>query len=191
MKFQFFPALFKKPTHINFAEQEKDETIEVFLRAHWITNVPWIVSTILAFFLPFFVVFVLSQTNAQIAQVVPIQVFTGLIIIWYLLTMAFALESFLFWYFNIYIVTNIHVLDINFRSMLSRDITEVELNDIQSVSSDIKGVVRSLFHYGTVVAKTAAQHHDIEFVNVPQPDFVADTIQDLREKYIHPGSHPA
>ncbi|KKQ79056.1 MAG: hypothetical protein UT01_C0052G0003 [Candidatus Daviesbacteria bacterium GW2011_GWA1_38_7] len=89
------------------------------------------------------------------------------------------IESYLHWYFNIYIVTNMHLVDINFHTLLSREIIEVRLEDVQSQSSKIQGFFKSIFHFGDVVIETAGERQRITFLNVPKPDAVADRIQDL------------
>lgn len=184
MKLKFFPAFFDKPTKIKFQEQEANETIELFLRQHFITNVPWIFLSILAFILP--VIFIQLDENLALnfIQAIPANILLGGLIIYYLLILAYIIENFLFWYFNIYIVTNIHLVDINFHSILSREVLEIELDDIENVSSKINGFIRSLFNFGNVIIKTAADKADITFAEVPRPDFVADRIQDLRESFI-------
>jgi uncharacterized membrane protein YdbT with pleckstrin-like domain len=68
---------------------------------------------------------------------------------------------------------------VDFDSLLYRKITEINLTDIESVKSKISGVFGSLFNYGDVNIETAATHQAVDFIQVPRPDFVADTIQDL------------
>jgi len=184
MQIRFFPSLFDKPQKIRFQEQELNEQIELFLRRHFITNVYWIVLAILAFFLPLIFIQLDQALGLNIVFRIPTNIALGGLIIYYLLILAYVIENFLFWYFNIYIVTNIHLVDVNFHSILSREVLEIELNDIENVSSKINGVIRSLFNYGDVIIKTAADKADITFSEVPRPDFVADRIQDLREQFI-------
>lgn len=174
-----FPALFRSPEGIRFSEQEANENIILFLRRHGITNLPWIIGAIIAFLFPFILVFLdLSLATDYILRLSS-AILIGIIIVWYMIVTAFVIEQFLFWYFNIYIVTNLHIVDINFISLLSRDITEIELKDIQSVKVDVKGIFPPLFNFGDVLIKTAADKQQIDFAKVPQPDFVADTIQDV------------
>lgn len=181
MHFSLFPALFDKPQHIFFAEQEENETIELFLRQHWFVNVPWVLGAIFGFFLP--VLFILLDSILQLNFLIkmPIQFIIGALIIWYLLVVAYVIESFLFWYYNIYIITNLHLIDIGFSSLLLREIVEVQYNDVQSASSKIMGIFGSLFNFGDVIIETAAKNHNISFAKVPRPDFVADRISDIQE----------
>ncbi len=181
MTIRLFPAFFDHPLKIRFSEQEEDEVVELFLRAHAITNVPWILIALLAIVLPAALIWADQTFRTNLFASIPTQLLTGGIIIWYMLVLAYVFEKFLFWYFNIYIVTNIHVEDISLTSLLSRDITEIEIKDIESASSQIRGVFGSLFNYGTVTIETAAKAQSIIFKDVPKPDFVADRIQDLQE----------
>lgn len=182
-----FPSFFDKPKKIRFLEQEDDEQIELVLRQHWITNVPWIFISIALITLPFFLsVFNLGEFFSFGS--IPGDILVAGLILWYLGILAYVVEKFLYWYFNIYIVTDHHLVDINFHNITNRDITEVELGDIQSVSSGITGVIRSLFHFGNVVVETSAKMQDITFADVPKPDLVRDRIQDLQALKTH---HPS
>lgn len=180
MKLGFFPALFDHPNNIKFQEQEANEVIELFLRRHFITNVPWIFVAIVAFVLPVIFIQLDQITGTNVILNTPANILVGGLIIYYLIILAYVIENFLFWYFNIYIVTNFHLVDINFHSILSREVLEIELNDIENVSSKINGLIRSFFNFGDVVIKTAADKADVTFNEVPRPDFVSDRIQDLR-----------
>ena len=113
---------------------------------------------------------------------VPNQILIGSLIIWYLLVLAYVIEQFIHWYFNIYIVTNLHLVDIDFYSLFARTVVEVEIVDIQSQSSSITGFFASFFNFGNVTVRTANVQDPIVFVNIPRPDFVADVIQDLQKQ---------
>src|SRR5258708_32160718 len=124
---RLFPSFFDHPQHITFAEQEADENIELFLRQHWVKNIPWIFLTILAFLTPAFVIQLDQVLRLNLFIFLPSEVIAVGLIIWYMLVLAYALQKFLFWYYNIYIVTNIHLVDIDFLNLLFRQITEIEL----------------------------------------------------------------
>lgn len=181
MSLSLFPALFDHPSNIHFAQQEVDEKIELMLRQHFVTQIPWIIISILALFLPKLVIVYSSYLGLGQFSNIPLQIALSLVILWYLLILAYITEKFLHWYFNIYIVTNQHLVDINFHNLLNRDVVEIRLEEVQSGKSHIRGIFGSLFNYGDVIIETAAERQNIQFLAVPKPDFVADRIQDLRE----------
>ncbi|MBI4037059.1 hypothetical protein HY385_01405 [Candidatus Daviesbacteria bacterium] len=176
-----FPAFFDRPTAIKFSDQEEGEWIELFLRQHWITNLPWLIMTFLGILLPLAVIRFSSLLEFLNVLQPPQEILIALVILWYLFILAFVLSKWLHWYFNIYIVTNTHLVDINFHNLLNRDFTEVRLDDIQSAKSEIKGIVGSLFNFGNLAIETAAEKQRINFMLVPKPDFVKERIQDLQE----------
>lgn len=187
MKFTFFPSLFETPDKIHYCDQEEDERIELMLRQHWVTNIPWIVIALIAIIAPPIIIqlnnigdvlrFILP-TPIQI----PSNIWVAVVILWYMLTLVLVIEKFLFWYFNVYIVTNKHLIDIDFNSLLSRDITESQIRDVQSLSTKLAGIIGQIFYFGDVTVETAAKKQKIEFLKIPRPDFVADRIQDLEEE---------
>lgn len=179
MKFLFFPALFEKPSAISFAEQEADETIILFLRQHPIVNIPWIFAALIASVLPVVFIQLDLAFGLNFFTQIPTSLLVGALIIYYLLVLGYAFEQFLSWYFNIYIVTNHHIVDVDFDSLLYRKITEINLTDIESVNDKVVGIFASLFNFGDVNVETAAKGQAVNFIKVPRPDFVADTIQDL------------
>lgn len=179
MKFLFFPALFDNPDKISFAEQENDEKLILFLRQHPVVNLPWVLGSLLALVSPVFFVQLDIVFQLGFFTKIPTDLFTGGIIVYYLLILGYVVEQFVHWYFNIYILTNKHIVDVDFDSLLYRKITEINLTDIESVKSKISGVIGSLFNFGDVNVETAATHQAVDFIKVPKPDYVADKIQDL------------
>lgn len=190
MKFHFFPALFALPKKIRFDKQEENEVIELFLRQHPIVNVFWVVTSLILLVLPpiFFQVDLILGLD-YVARV-PLSILLGGLIIYYMLILAYAFEQFLSWYFNVYIITNMHIVDINFYSLLSKEVVEISLSDIEVISHHVDGVLGSLFHFGDVEIETAAETKRIVFEKVPRPDIVTDKVQDLqRAKRAMGGGH--
>lgn len=181
MQFRFFPSFFDRPTKMRFAEQEVDEIIELLLRQHWVVNVPWIFYSILAILLPFVVYNLRNLIGIPFIGAAPVSLQIAVLTVWYLIILAYAIESFLHWYFNIYIVTNQHLVDVDLESLLSPKVTEAEVADIQSAAFDVKGLIRSFFNFGNVVIQTAAESQQITFNNIPYPAQVVDRVNDLRQ----------
>ncbi|HLC87781.1 MAG TPA: hypothetical protein VJG66_01850 [Patescibacteria group bacterium] len=190
MKFSFFPAFLQSPRKIKFDKQEENEVIELFLRQHSIVNVGWVVTSLLLMILPPLLLQLDSIFIWGFVSSVPLDILLGGLIIYYLLIIAYAFEQFLSWYFNVYIVTNLHIVDINFHSLLSKEVVEISLNDIEVIAHNVAGVFGSLFHYGNVEIETAAETKRILFEKVPRPDIVTDKVQDLqRAKRAMGGGH--
>ena len=99
---------------------------------------------------------------------------------WYMITMAYMFEKFLSWFFNVNIITDRRVVDVDFTNLIYREITDANLNKIQDVTVSMGGVFRSIFNFGTILVQTAGEKNFIEFVDIPKPDTVAGILSDLR-----------
>jgi hypothetical protein len=162
------------PDNVKFVNSDSEEKIITILRRHPITNIPWLI-------LAFFMIIAPSVSNlipyfdkmSMGYQVI-------LILIWYLVTTAFILEKFLDWFFNVNLITDERILDVNFINLMYREITEAEVEEIQEVTVRPAGGVESFFEYGDVLIQTAAEIPRIIFENVPYPERVAKTLRELQ-----------
>lgn len=166
------------PMGVRFETQAAEEQVLLFLRQHFVVNVPWILIAIVMLLAPAFVFpFVLTFFPFQIP--LPASYIVVGTIFWYLVTAGFILGNFIYWFFNIYIVTNQRVVDIDFRYLLFKEISEASLDKIQDLTYTSGGVVAALFDFGTVYIQTAAEVPNIEFERVPHPEQVIQTIRSL------------
>lgn len=162
-----------KPAHLRFEDQDPDEQIVLFTRPHLITNLKWFLLVILMALVPPFAFIFLNF------GFVPVNFrFVGLLI-WYLLTFTFAFERFLVWFFNVEIVTNKRILDVNIPNILFRDITQTPLEKIQDVTAETAGFMRSLLAFGDVRVQTAGSIPEIKFEAVPSPNKISQILNDL------------
>ena len=97
--------------------------------------------------------------------------------------MVIIFEGFLNWYFNVNILTNERILDIDFNSLLFKNIDIAGLDDIQEVNTTKAGLLGLIFNFGTIMVQTAGAREAIDFTNIPQPYLVADIILEEAEKF--------
>lgn len=172
-----FPAFVENPQNLRFEGQDLDEKIVLLLRAHPITNLTWIIPAIFLFFLPFFLPDLLLFLGWDLSFVPP-QFATVYLIINYLLVLVITFEGFLNWYFNVYMVTSKNIVDIDFHSLLFKNIDLAPLRNVEETSSNMGGIIRAIFNFGHVYIQTAGSKQTIDFPNVPNPHRVSDMILD-------------
>lgn len=167
------------PDNVRFDTQAEEEQIILLLRKHWITNLPWLFATFLFVFVPP-IVFPTLVIRKILPPLLPnfILVFA---VFWYLVTFGFALVSFIVWYFNVYIVTNERVIDVDFLHLLYKQLSSTRIARIQDVTYKLGGVARSLFDFGDVFIQTAGTEPNFEFLAVPHPETVVRKIAELME----------
>lgn len=161
------------PDHIDFETREKGEDIILLLRAHPIVNVKWILIASLMFVTPSIV------STSGLFTNLPGGVGTMVVLAWYLLSMAYSLENFLNWYFNVYFVTTQRIIDVDFHNLIYKQVSDANLDRIEDVTYTMGGVVRTIFNYGNIYIQTAGEVTQFEFLGVPSPDKVAKILQDL------------
>lgn len=166
-------AFVTKPKNLHFETQEKKEKIVLLLRRHPITNLGWLLGAGSMFWLPFIAGRILPL------EVIPANfLFMGMII-WGLLIFGFSFERFLNWFFNVNILTDERVIDIDFPSLLYRDISQAKIENIQDISVKSSGYLRSLLNFGDVEIQTAGTVPEICFEAVPNPEQVTKIINQL------------
>ena len=164
----------RRPKNVDFEIKEKEEKVELLLRMHPITNLKWIFIFTCMLFAPI----VLNQF--PIFDFLPDNYRFIAILGWYLIAFSYALENFLIWYFNVYIITDERIVDIDFVNLIYKEITDADIDRIQDVTYRMSGVARTIFNYGDVYIQTASEVPRFEFEAVPSPDKVARILQKLR-----------
>lgn len=166
-------AFVAKPKDLRFETQERKEKIILLLRRHWITNLPWMGLTLLLLIAPTLLRFV------PLFDFLPPRFRFVSVIIWYLLVLGLTFENFLTWFFNVNIVTDERVVDIDFYSLIYKEISHCKIDRIQDVTYKMGGVVQTFFNYGDVMVQTAGEKPVFEFEAVPRPALVVKKINEL------------
>ncbi len=162
------------PHRVKFVGADNKEHIILLLRRHPITNIGWILTVILMLLAPMFLSYVVPVVE------LPANYQLVALMFWYLITLAFAIEKFISWFFNVNIVTDERIFDVDFVHLIYREITDANLDQIQDVTTQVGGVIRTMFNFGNVMVQTAAEIPQIEFISVPKPDVVAQILRELR-----------
>lgn len=173
------------PLGITFAEQASDEKILLFLRRHFITNLFWILISIALILAP--VLFFIFRSDLQFLGIfeLPLRFIIIFVIFYYLAVFAYAFINFLSWFYNVFIVTQKRIVDIDYSNIVIHNVAFTKLSHVQDVNYDQIGFIRSLFNYGDVFVQTAGNELSFEAPSVPQPRRAAHIIGDLIGKDIH------
>ena len=98
---------------------------------------------------------------------------------YYLLVTTFLFINFITWYFNLNIVTEKRLLDIEFQSVVYKNVAATKLTLVQDVSYSQIGVIRTIFNYGNVLVQTAGTIDNFIFEAVPRPEDAVHVIENL------------
>lgn len=158
-----------------FDTQGADEVVLLVLRAHPITLVPILINGLFLFFILFFMNF-FFPSFLEISQILFINVFFLVIIanyIWF---------GFLNWYFNVGIITNQGIVDIDFNLILYKETTYTLLSHIEDITAKSGGFLESVFDFGNLFIQTAGTERNTEFLNIPHPSSAAKIINSIVQK---------
>lgn len=170
-------AFLVKPRDVRFEAQEKNEEILLLLRRHPITNLPWILFFLALLLVP--PIFLPLLISLEIIPPLPASLRLIITLFWYLGSFGFFLVNFLLWYFNVNLVTNKRIIDIDFLYLLYKETTATRLTQVEDVTYKMGGIIRTIFDFGDVFVHTAGPEQNIEFLGVPNPAEVVKTIVEL------------
>ncbi|MBP7876253.1 hypothetical protein KA012_04635 [Candidatus Woesebacteria bacterium] len=166
-------AFLPKPIHTAFATQEDEEQLILLLRRHPVTQVGWIVIAVIAAIIP------VIYNPGSFFTFLPAGYSFAVTVGWYAAVMMFVLQSFLTWYYNVLIITDERVVDVDFISLLYRSVTSAKISNIEDVTSTAGGALQTVFDFGNVTVQTAGAKPEIEFSDVPHPNKIVELFNEL------------
>jgi uncharacterized membrane protein YdbT with pleckstrin-like domain len=165
-----------------FRGQERGETILMLLRRHWF-NV----------FVQFIPILLLAGAllasifySSSILAILNNPVFQDFFyFLQSLLAMYLCVFSFLIWvdfYLDTWIITDKRIINIEQKGLFSRVNSELALDKIQDVTTDVTGLFPTLLNYGDVFVQTAAEKERFIFRKVPNPNKIKDLLMKLEKE---------
>lgn len=170
----FFKSFIAKPSNIHLDIQDKNEKIILVLRQHLITQVKGSLVLLLAIFL---IPSLLSFSG--FLDILPLKFLSAFNVFWMIISFGLVTQSFLIWFFNVYIITDERVIDVDFASMIYRNVSSAKIENIEDVTAQTTGPLAAVFDYGTILIQTAGEKTQFEFDHVPQPAKVTKLLNEL------------
>lgn len=168
-------ALCARP-NIHFDSQRDGETVLLSMRAHPITLVPVFFNSIVFFVLIFFLNFFITQF-LEVRSVIYINIFFIFFVFVYLWM------QIVDWYFNIGLVTNMQIIDVDFNILTFKEITRTEITHVEDVTVKTSGFISGIFDFGSIYVQTAGSEINSEFIMIPHPARAAKIIEDVIKQY--------
>lgn len=174
--------MFKPST---FPGQKPDEKIHLFLRRHWLSFLPAMLSTFVMLLIPIFIFIGFKSFGILLGE------FKNLAILgtscYLLFVLAFFTASFIDYYLDISIVTDHRIIDIDQRGLFNRAVSEQSLIRVQDATAKKRGILQTFFRYGDVFIQTAGEAPNFEFECVPKPYEAAQKIMGLHHDVLAKG----
>ncbi len=164
-----------KPS-VHFKDQGQNEEVLLTMRAHPATILPFFFNAFIFFMLIFISNFFIAPFLTSF-QLLYINVFFILFIFMYVWV------GIVNWYFNIGIVSNQQIIDVDFSVTGNKELTRTKLSHVEDMTLKTGGFFPGLFDYGNIFIQTAGSEVNTEFINVSHPGEVQHIIQNILEEY--------
>lgn len=162
-----------------FPGQEEKEEVFVFVRRHPLSFLPFILLTALMFVVIPIILIVIFKLFPDFISGGNLKIIIAAVSVYLLFLITFFLVGWLDFYYDIHIVTNKRIVDIDQNGLFSRSVHELTLENVEDVSARINGILATFFQYGDVEIQTAGSRPNFIFDKIPNPRKVAEFIIDL------------
>jgi uncharacterized membrane protein YdbT with pleckstrin-like domain len=149
------------------------EKIVEIVHNDFVSALPWWIFLFAWMVVPFFFLYPLWQQGW-----IGVVIFGALVISSFLM----AWRTYFSWQRTALIVTDQRLVDIDQHGFFNRLITEVDLNEVEEISFKVKGLVATIFRFGSVLIRTAGERADIFLRHVHQPIKLHHLLNDLMEE---------
>jgi membrane protein YdbS with pleckstrin-like domain len=93
------------------------------------------------------------------------------------------------WYSDFWVLTDMRLADINQNGLFHQEILTCSLDQVENVTTSIRGPVQTFFKYGDVVIKTADETSKITFEKIPLPNSIQEKILQAHQTYLQNIEH--
>lgn len=137
-----------------------DERVLRIVRNYWLVYLPQLVLSFLLIAAVLFLLLPLMSLG-----------WAGLVIVLAALAMGayYGARTLIIWYWNVFIVTNLRIVDVNQHGFFRRTVAEVSYDKVQDITYSIDGFWHSLFNFGVVHLETAGGGAALELPDVRDP----------------------
>lgn len=166
---------------INFLESEK---IIFKKRRHWFVIAMEIIP--IAFFALLPLLALALGIYVPIIEIIILKYFIFVsfftVVFWLLLWFAFSI-IWTNYYLDVLIITNKRIIDIEQLGLFARDITEVRIDNIEDVKTEIIGIIASLLNMGNLYIQTAGESREMIIKNIVDPHGIREVIGKCHDEF--------
>jgi len=179
-----------------FHGQWDKERVILIIHKHWMAYITtiFLMTIIFLFTLFFYIIFhFLINVSSEVLRI--FFLVSGIL---NLVVLAFGLASWIDYYFDVIIVTDQRLISIQQKGLFSRGIDSLTLLRIQNISAEARGVLQTMFNYGTAYIETAGEQGKEEikdkignfsFDYIPDPYIFSEKVMELHDAVVANSVH--
>ena len=108
--------------------------------------------------------------------------FRRILFFWTILVLLYALNKYLLWLINSYLITSQRIISVEYKNLFSKTVEEADILSIASISVKTQGILESLFNTGKLVINFAGTTKTFEMHKVREPEELKETILEAKNK---------
>ena len=151
---------------------ENEKVLNLYRQSEAVLFKPVLIVLVLIYF-PWF--FLLKYALAQN--------YLRLLLFWTILVLLYAINKYLLWLLNVYLVTNKRLVNVGYLNLLNKKVLESPLAKILNVSFSCKGLWQSLFDFGNVEVQVEGLHEAIKLKNIAHPAKAKDFLWKVHNQF--------
>lgn len=151
------------------------ETVELFLRRHWIDLLKALLVVLLMIAAPILLLAALIASGNNPWDSMLWGTLTTILLSSYaFMILIVTMTNITDYWLDVWIVTSERIVSIEQLGLFRRVVAEVHLNQVQDITSETLGFLETLFSFGDVFIQTAATRERFQFKNVDNPDKIKE-----------------
>jgi len=159
------------------------EKTVLFLRRHWFIPAGIVLLLIALLAVPVGVYYIiLTQAGWLLDHQIAAPLLAITASLYYLAVWVYSYSEFIDFYLDVWIVTNERIINIEQHGLFARIASELNLTAVQDVTSDVRGIINTLFDYGVVHVQTAGEKNRFVFKQIKSPEIVKRQIIQMADQ---------
>lgn len=161
----------------------ENEKIILVVRKHWLAMVFEFLFSLALAVLPLVLFFIFRTTLFGELTLKNSYLLLFLYTIFIIFVWTFLSVSWINYYLDIWVITNERLVDIDQKSLFSRDIANLRLDRIQDVKIEMLGIINTLFKIGNIYVQTASAKNEFTIRQAGNPEDVKRFIMQAYDSY--------
>lgn len=149
---------------------EKDEIMIAKVRKHWWLLFTWGLRLSLLAILPLIVFGVISAMKEGGIETRIIYIFGFFYSMWVVVLWVLFFVEWTDYRFDMWVITNQRIVDIDQAGLFARDIATVRLKDIEDITVEMYGIFSTMLKFGTLMIQTAGSKNEFYLKNARNPE---------------------
>ena len=172
-----------KLNKLHFPGQRENEKVEMVIRKHKISLLRSFLYLLLMITVPWIVFYIVAPIAFSFLVQAPYsKLFLLLSLIYYLFIWLFVFIAWIDYYYDLWLITDQRLLDIEQKGFFSRVVSELDIKRIQDITSEVHGILPTLFGFGSIHIQTAGEKNRFVLESVSHPVTVRRKIVGIYEK---------